>query len=443
LKWGGRHWLCLALAVAAVFGSLGLIRDARLAGAAILVALTVVLWLTEVIPAWVTSMALVAATPIVLGQADPEFSLPAVLSRAADPIMALFFGGFSLAVASSRHGLDEYVAERALALARGRRRRFLALIMIATAVLSMWMSNIAAAAMMLAALSPHLDRTDRNEPYRRALLLGVAVGANLGGMATPVGTGPNGIAIAELAPWVHVTFLKWMALALPITLGMLLFGFLLIAGIHRVRGRFQPIGRIPARLTVRGRGLLAVFALAATAWLTESVHGVPAPLVAIAVAAILFGGGWLAPVDLRRIDWSTMALIAGGLVLGYIVEHSGLLAVTAARVHWDEVSAPLRVLGLVGTAAFMSALMSNTASAAILIPFGLGLGAPHSIAVLIAIGSSFGMPFVISTPPNAMVYGRGGLDARDLLAIGLPIMLVGCLVVALTGPVLLRWFGLP
>lgn len=120
---------------------------------------------------------------------------------AADPVLALFFGGFALGAAASRHGIDVHIAEPALVLSRHRRRRLLALVIAATAALSMWISNIAAAALMLAALRPHLHHGERTQPFRGAMLLGVAMGANLGGMATPIRTGPNGIAIAHLELW--------------------------------------------------------------------------------------------------------------------------------------------------------------------------------------------------------------------------------------------------
>ena len=414
-----------------------LARVAALAGAAI------VLWLSEVIPPYVTSLMLIAAIPLLLGPTRPEFGIGPVLAWAAHPVMALFFGGLVLGVAAARHGLGEFVVGRALALSGNRQRRLLALVMVATALLSMWMSNVAAAAMMFGALEPHLVRGERTDPFRKALLLGVAMAANLGGMATPVGTGPNGIAIASLAPWTRITFLQWMAFALPLMAGMVALSYLLIARAHGVRGSDQPLVLHPARLSRGAIGLVVVFGLALTAWLTEPIHGVPAALIAILIAAVLFGGRWLTREDLARIDWSTLLLIAGGLVLGKLVEHSGLVERAVVGMEWGEVSLFVRAFGFVFVAALLSAVMSNTASAALLIPVALSLGPPYSMAVLIAIATAFGVPFVVSSPPNALAYGHGGLSGRDLLHVGLPILLVGSVLVAVTGSAFMRWIGLP
>jgi sodium-dependent dicarboxylate transporter 2/3/5 len=378
-----------------------------------------------------------------MGGRDPAYGFETVLGWAADPVIALFFGGFALAAAATRHGIDELVAERALELSRHRRRRLLALVMAATALLSMWMSNVAAAALMLGALGPHLRHGERTEPFRRALLLGVAMAANLGGMATPIGTGPNGIAIALLAPWHQVTFVEWMAIALPLTIAALAAAFGLIAWTHRVAGRYRPLDLRPARLGLRGRGVVVIFGLAVVAWLAEPLHGVSAPVVALAAAAALFAGRWLDRSDLGRMDWPTLILIAGGLVLGRLVERSGLIAAATSGLAAEGVPLLARTTAFVAMAALMGAVMSNTASAAMLIPLALSLGPPHSIAVLIAIGASFGVPFVISSPANAMAYGHGGLTTRDLLVVGLPLMILGCLLVGLTGPHVLRWAGLP
>lgn len=426
-----------------VVGGLAAIDDPILCRVTILGGCALVLWLRETVPPYVTTIALVGGIPLLLGATQPAYRLGPVMGWAADPVLALFFGGFALGAAASRHGIDVQIAERALALSRHRRRRLLALVIAATALLSMWISNIAAAALMLAALRPHLHHGEHTQPFRGALLLGVAMGANLGGMATPIGTGPNGIAIAHLEPWTRITFLQWIGFALPLVIGMLAICYFLIMRAHRVEGAYQPIDVLVEPLGSRARGLVIVFVLAAVAWLSEPLHGVAAPIVALGVAVILFGGGWLGREDLGRMDWSTLLLIAGGIVLGRLAERSGLLESIARNASGGDIPLTMRITAFVLVAALMGAVMSNTASAAVLIPLALGLGLPRSIAVLIAIGTSFGVPFTISSPPNAMAYGEGGLTSRDLLRVGLPLMIIGCLVAGLTGPFILRWMGLP
>ena len=437
-----RLFVTVTLLTLIVLGGLAAIGDPILGRVTILGGCALVLWLSEIVPPYVTTIALVGAIPLMLGPTQPVYRLGPVMGWAADPVLALFFGGFTLGAAASRHGIDVHIVARALMLSRHRRRRLLALVMVTTAVLSMWISNIAAAALMLAALRPHLHHGESTQQFRGALLLGVAMGANLGGMATPIGTGPNGIAIAHLEPLTRITFLQWIGFALPLVIGMLGIGYVLIMWAHRVEGAYQPVDVRVDPLPPRGRGLVVVFLLAIAAWLSEPLHGVAAPIVALGVAVILFGGGWLGREDLGRMDWSTLLLIAGGIVLGRLAERSGLLEGLARGASGGDIPLTMRITAFTLTAALMGAVMSNTASAAMLIPLALGLGLPRSIAVLIAIGTSFGVTFTISSPPNAMAYGEGGLSARDLLRVGAPIMIIGCLVVGLTGPLVLRLVGL-
>lgn len=438
-----RRWLAVSFTVAvATVASLSLIEDPVRARVAILGFAVLSLWLSEVVPPYVATLALLAGIPLTLGGSDPRYSLGSALAWSADPVLALFFGGFTFGVAASRYRVDQLIAERLLKLAGGRRRSLLALVMAATAILSMWISNVAAAAMMLSVVRPYVHREERTDPLRRSLLLGVAMAANIGGIATPIGTGPNGIAIANLTPWVRITFVQWMSFALPLMIGMLALIYVLIQRGHRIEGTFVSPELRVEKLPVRARGLILVFGLTVLAWLFEPLHGIPAPVVALASASVIFAG-WLDPKDLDRIDWSTLFLIAGGLLFARLLESSGMFDLITAGFRWDSAPAALSTVALVLCAAMMSAVMSNTASAALLIPLALTLGPPHSIAILIAVGTSFGVPFTISTPPNAMAYGEGGLNSRDLLRVGLPIMLIGCLLVGLTGPTILRWIGLP
>lgn len=398
------------------------------------------LWLTEAVPVFVPTLAIFVLVPGLLGPLDPAFALRPVMLWAAEPVLILFFGGFVLGVAAAHHGIDHVIARWALQLAGGRGWALVAMLAGATAFLSMWMSNIAAAALMITTTGPLLRDGDRE--LRAALLLAVAFGANLGGMATPIGTGPNAIALATM-PGGEITFIAWMAFALPITLGMLALACGLILLRHRVGGHRLP--GIPAggarQPGQHPRTVAALAGATIAAWLSEPLHGVPAPVVSLALAAVLFGGGLLPAGAIREIDWSTLIVIAGGIALGRLIEAASLLAPLSQQfADWD--THPLLLAGvLVSVSAFMSALMSNTATATMLIPIAHGLEPGGQVLpVLIAIGASFGMPFVISTPPNAMVVGAG-LRQRDLMWPGLLLMITGCALVTLTGRVVLELLG--
>src|SRR5688500_2270982 len=183
-----RRAIVAAAAILGVTAPLALIDDPVLGRATAIAAVYLVVLLAEVVPPFGPTLFLLTATPPLLAPLDATYRLGEVLRWPADPVMALFAGGLALGLAAQRHGIDARIADAVVRLARGRRRRLLALVLIGTAVMSMWMSNIAAAAMMLTALRPLLAGPTGADGSRRALLLALALGANLGGMATPIGT---------------------------------------------------------------------------------------------------------------------------------------------------------------------------------------------------------------------------------------------------------------
>ena len=439
------RWALTAAAVAVVSVlSLALVEDPVLARALIVAGACLVLWLGEVVPPYVPTLVLWALVPLLLQPFGDEFRLASVLGWAADPVLALFLGGFTLSVAASRYGIDDRIARIAVKLSKGRRRRLLLLVASATALLSMWMSNIAAAAMMIAALHPLMADVPKSDPFRRALLVGVALGANFGGIATPIGTGPNAIAIAAVSKHQTITFLHWMAFALPLTVGMLAAGLALISWRFGVRGEDARLPDLPEhhRQPHGASKVVVVFSVTVLAWLTEPIHGIPSAVVSLMTTAVLFGSGLLDRQDIRRIDWSTLLLIAGGISLGNLLQQSGVVKAAAASVPWDQAPHLALILALCLASALLSALMSNTATVTMLIPLAASLDPSASTSILVAVSASFGIPFVISTPPNAMVYSEGGVKSSDLLSSGIVLMILGCMLVALTGPFVLKYIGI-
>jgi solute carrier family 13 (sodium-dependent dicarboxylate transporter), member 2/3/5 len=433
----------------AIFSALAIpsalwLRDPLMQRGALVAAACLALWLSEAVQPFVPTLLLLASVPVVLGPYGPPFRLQAVLTWPADPVLALFLGGFALGAAAQKHGVDAQVAAWVLAVSRGRQRLLVAMLTAGTAVLSMWISNVAAAAMMLAATRPALRRMNRTDPFPRAALLGIALGANFGGMATPIGTGPNAIAIAAAEPYVPITFLRWMLFAVPLTAAMLGVGLLALFLRFRIRGTFDtPPAPPPAKLS-RGRlGLAIVFFATVAAWLAEPLHGIPAPLIALGATAALFAAGLLDRSDLGALDWSTLGLIAGGVSLGRLIERTGIGKQLVAQIPVGSLPPLVWLGGLVLATALLAAVMSNTATVALLVPLAMSVAPSPSTAVLIAIAASFGIPFTISTPPNAMVYGEGGPTAGDLLWVGLLLMIPGCLVITLTGAPVLRLLGVP
>jgi sodium-dependent dicarboxylate transporter 2/3/5 len=438
-----RKALALVLTAALVATCLLFIQDPVHARAAVIASVYLILLLTEVVPPFVPALLLLFATPILLGSFAPSYQLTAVLTWPADPVLALFAGGLALGLAAKRHGIDLAIAGAVLRLSGAKQQTLMALVLLGTAGMSMWMSNIAAAAVMLTSLRPALSSMSSTAPFRRAVLLSVAIGANLGGIATPIGSGPNAIAIAAAWERHPISFLGWMIFALPLVLAMLGFAYLLLMVRYKVHGVFERAEPLQVAPDRKKKGVFIVFLIAVAAWISEPFHGVSAPLIALALTFLLFAAGFLRPEDLGALDWSTIGLIGGGIALGKLVERTSLLSQITPFIDGALVS-PIALLGALALAsALLSAIMSNTATAALLVPLGMSLSPSPATGVIIAIAASFGMPFVISTPPNAMVYGERGVASSDLLWVGLPIMFVGCTLVALTGIFALRIFGVP
>lgn len=430
--------LLISIAIGGVMAALSLvfITDPLQARAVAIAAFCLVLWLGEGVPAFVPTFLLLAAVPLFLP--GPAYGLSSVVDWMADPVLVLFLGGFTLGVAAQRYGIDASISSLAVRWSGGHRLRLLALVMIATACLSMWMSNTAAAAMMLAALRPMIGGMERGDGFRAAMLVGIAVSANLGGMATPIGSPPNAIAVATLQDVQPISLIGWMVFGLPCMAVLLVIGYFLLVLRYRLRrGEMTTVntGVVPIR-GGRSWAVVAVFSAMVLAWLTEPLHGIPVPVVAAIGATVLFGSGLLVPGDLGRIDWSTLILIAGGLGLGQLLQESGSIHAAAATVDWHAWPASLRIALLVGIAALMSGVMSNTATATMIIPLAYAIDPSPATPILVALGCSLGMPFAISTPPNALVYGEG-LKASDLLLPGIVFMVLGCALVAVAGPLVL------
>jgi len=407
------------------------------------------LWITEVVPPFVPTLLLFALVPLLLANIDTKYGIASVLSWAADPVMLLFFGGLVLGVATERTGLDKRLMNFAVQRPGNSYGRFLFLLITITAVSSMWISNIAAAALVFACLRSTLGGMDQNDILRRTALIGVALGADLGGIATPIGTGPNAIAIASISPAHPVSFLSWMAFALPLTVGLLVTVYLLLrwrthGSVHHwiIQNHSATVEDIPKDAPSL-KVFLVILSCTIAAWLLEPFHRISAPIVALGSVVILFASRILRPKDLSRIDWSTLLLIAGGITMGRLLEQSGAVTAFTANVPLSELHPVLTLFLLCLTSATLSALMSNTATVVLLIPLAMTLIPSPSTAVLVAIAASFGVPLLISTPPNAMAFGQGGVRFGDMFWPGLIIMILGCALVTLTGTYVLNVAGIP
>ena len=400
-----------------------------------------ILWLTEAIHVTFTAL-IVPVAAVLLG--FPDMTMSKSLTTFADPIIFLFFGGFALATALHVQKLDRKIAFWILSLTGAHLGMASVMLFVATAVLSMWISNTATAAMLLPlalGILGHMD-TQKERNTIAFVLLGIAYSASIGGLGTPVGSPPNGIVVKALG----MSFTDWIKVGLPL---MLLLMPLMVLSLWLV---FRP--QLNRRIELpkedipwtRERVLsLVVFAMTALAWIlgdqVKNVLGIAAPDTWIAItAAIVIGmlrlASWRQISD--NTDWGVLFLFGGGITLSNIMRSSGASAVLGDMVagFLSGASPFIVILGVTTFIVLLTEFTSNTASAALLVPVFAAIaermGMPPIVLVLvIGIGASCAFMLPVATPPNAIVFGTGKIVQRDMVKAGIVLNAVSIAVLAL------------
>jgi len=405
--------------------------------AQMLLAITVftgAMWLTEALPLHVTAL-LSTALLIVLGSVSPS----SAFSHYFSPLVVLFFGGFMIARAMQRHGLDRQIAIAASAMFGTNPALFLLGLMASTAFLSLWISNTAAAAIMLPIgifTISRMKKPDAN--YAKAVVLGIAFAASIGGIGTLVGTPPNAIAVADLAEkGITVTFLDWLGYGLPFTLIFLPVSWLLLLVIFPLQaGGITIKGKAMAWKAEQGM-VLGVLGIAALCWLTSSIHHIPDAVVAIGAVVLLYVLGLLRGDDVSKIEWPALLLFGGGLALGAAIDSSGFGAYLGNLL--GSVLGGQETFGIylstIGFTVAMSLGASNTATAALSVPIMISLAASLGIgikqlAILAGMGASLSFILPIGTPPLTMAYSSGYVTMKDMAKAGIAATLAGALLLA-------------
>ena len=387
-----------------------------------------VLWLTEAVHVSITAM-MVPMLAIGLG----VFDTSTALANFANPVIFLFLGGFALAAALHSQKLDQAIADKMLVMAKGRMKNAVLLMFIATAGLSMWISNTATTAMMLPLALGLLNKVDaKQEPGTYIfVLLGIAYCASIGGIGTLVGSPPNAIAAANTG----LDFIGWMKMGMPIALILLPIMVALLYVITRpnLNHSFE-IDHTPVEWTHTRVMTLVIFLLTVACWIFST------PLNAalgnfkdfdtlVAIGAIL-ALGISRVVTWKEIekttDWGVLLLFGGGLALSAVLKVTGtslFLAETLSGL-LNHAGGLVTMLVVVTFVVFLTELASNTASAALLVPVFAGVAEslgvnPIVMAVLIAISASCAFMLPVATPPNAIVFGSGYVPQRSMMKVGL------------------------
>ena len=429
-------------------------------------------WIGGAVPLGPTSL-----LPLALFPMFGVMNLTATAAPFGSRFIWLFLGGFVLALALERHGLHRRFALHLLHRLGGGPRRTLLGFMLATALLSMWISNTATTLMMLPMATAVLALLEeRGGPLKwgPALILGVAYGANTGGMATLVGTPPNA-ALAGVASdrfGVEIGFVEWMGVGLPVSMVVLLLVYGLLLALHRLpkgegSGASQEVIRCErAALPAMGpaeKRVLVLFVGTALLWMfRRPLNAGLAPFgialndtsvaVVAAIACFALPDGLahttgerakrlLEPDDLKRLPWDILLLFGGGLALarGFeVAGWAGLLADGAAGLGWSQGAMLVLVTGI---GLFATELMSNLALTLLLTPvagiLAVGMGVhPLFFAAPVALASSGAFMLPMATPPNAIVFSSGRIRMGDMARIGLLLNLVTL------GAILVLWVWL-
>ncbi|MCB9745265.1 MAG: SLC13/DASS family transporter [Alphaproteobacteria bacterium] len=441
--------LALAAGLAAWSGGLA-VPAALTAGVTVLCA---VWWVLEPIPIPATSM-----LPFVLLPLTGVVTHAEVASAYGHHLILLLMGGFILSTAMERSGAHRRLALGMVRLVGGRGGRRLVLgFMLASASLSMWISNTATTLMLLPIVLAVLSESE-DEALTAPLLLGVAYAASIGGLGTPVGTPPNVIFMAQLSELTGSTwsFLQWMAVGVPVVLGMLPLTW---AWLTRKLGPAAPLSLPePGPWRSAERRVLLIFGLTALLWVTRAEPGggwagllaeamglegptVGDSTVAMGMAALMFlipdgeGERLLDWPTAARIPWGMLLLFGGGIALAKGFSASGLntalgaaLAPLASLPRW----ATLGLLCLSVT--FLTEVTSNTATTNLLMPV-LGAAAisagqaPEMLMVPAAISASCAFMLPVATVPNAVVYGSERIPISIMAREGVVVNLIGVLVI--------------
>ncbi len=414
-------------------------------------------WILQPFPIWSTSVLVIVLMIVTMSDSSLSpfrvdgvtmISHKSIMATFANPIIMLFLGGFFLAAAATKYKMDLNLA-RVLLKPFGKNPKFVLLgLMLITAVFSMFMSNTATAAMMLAILAPVLKLFDEDDRGKAAFALAIPLGANIGGMGTPIGTPPNAIALGALNDAVArgdlvanpVSFGQWMAFGIPYVIILMVIAWLLLLKIY-------PIKMKEMVLNIEGAGkfdtspkaiiVYITFVVCVVLWVTgKGVHGINDNAIAMIPMAVFALTGVITKKDLNAMSWDVLWLVAGGFALGVGLNATGLAAHLIKTIPFASWSPIALMIGCGIICLFMANFMSHTSTATLLVPIlcavGIacqdnlvGLGGVTALLVSVAFASSLGMSLPISTPPNALAHATGYTDTNGMAKTGIVMGLSG------------------
>lgn len=425
-----------------------------------------VMWLTEAIPSWCTSVLIIVVmlftisnnclTPFAGVEGATYVPYKSIMACFADPTILLFIGGFVLAIGMTKTKLDVVLAKKLLAPFGTKPATVLMGFIMVTALFSAFVSNTATAAMMLAFLAPVLRAMPDGSKDRVALAMAIPIGANIGGIATPIGTPPNTIVLGYMNETLgmSVGFGEWMLKMVPFVVILLVAAWMLLRIMFpfqqkeiklQIEGEFEP--------TAQTHIVIWTFVVTIFLWCFASVDfssiglpqvawnlGLNSNITALLPVAIFCVTGVFSKHDLEEINWSVLWMVAGGFALGVALNTTKLSSVLVDAIPFAEWS-PLLVMVISGLVCFgFSNFISHSAAASLLTPvLGVVAGAMATAGKLdqggvaqmligVAIAASVSMILPISTPPNAIAHSTGFIQQKDMMTVGIIVGILGLVI---------------
>ena len=430
-------------------------------------AFAALMWIFEIVPNWVTSLIVIVGSLLTISSKSFGFCMtPTAFDAAgkatayaegtfvpyteimrsfADPVVMLFLGGFVLAIVASKYGMDVTMA-RILMKPFGKKPQFVLLgVLLVISIFSMLMSNTATAAMFVAFLAPVFAALpDADAKGKTGLALAIPVAANIGGIGTPIGTPPNATAKGILeSNGIDVSFGEWAIRMIPFVIIMILLAWVLLRIMFPFKSKeiTLEIKKNEKKADWRTYVAWITFGVTILLWMTEQLTKINANIVALIPLAVYTATGVFTTEDIKEINWSVLWLVAGGFALGYALDKTGLASLLVHSLPFGSMSIVL-VFVIAGMVCWiLSNFISNSATAALLVPIMVaigkgfaasekaaefaGFGGLSALAIFVAVCASLAMLLPISTPPNAIASSTGLVKTSDMTKVGLIVGVVG------------------
>ncbi|MCT7904297.1 Na(+)/dicarboxylate symporter [Candidatus Ornithobacterium hominis] len=409
--------------------------------------LAIALWVTEAIPPFAVGLLIVGLLIFLIGREDTNvmgeegyIDVKQFVQTWSNSVIWLMLGGFFLAEGLRKTRLDYDLFKMSISVVDKKPKNILFALMLATGIASMIMSNTATTAMMIASIMPFINTLPKGNSMAKALLIGIPAAASIGGMGTIIGSPPNAIAVDAINTLseIHhnikpITFLDWMIYGIPTSLVLIVIFWLVLTQIFKLKNieldlSFLNQSNLESKLDkFNKKFVLIVLGITILLWLTSSWHGIPAaavsgiPIILLPMVSIITGE------DVRKLPWDTLMLVAGGLSLGLAIQLSGLADLFVSKLDGIEFNPIIIMLIFAFATVLFSNIMSNTATATILIPVATILPGVGSLemALVIGLSASCALFLPVSTPPNAIAYSTGKLEQSDFKYGGISIGFLG------------------